>query len=94
MSAKQTINDKLQGSVAISARAALWIWFTKRLKRFGHMSYAIRLDRLKAETLELRRLKSHLTMMFSITRGFVGMDCNCIFNVIDCESIHTRGRNI
>ena len=58
------------------------------------MSYAIRLDRLKAETLELRRLKSHLTMMFSITRGFVGMDCNSIFNVIDCESIHTRGRNL
>ena len=25
MSAKQTINDKLQGSVATSARAALWI---------------------------------------------------------------------
>ena len=45
--------------------------FTKSLKSFGHISYASRLDRLKAETVELCRLKSDLTMMFSIIRGFV-----------------------
>jgi len=40
--------------------------FTKCLNGFDHISYAARLDHLKSETLELRRLKSDLTMMFSI----------------------------
>jgi len=69
--------------------------FTKRLKGFGHISHAARLDRLdKAETLELRRLTSDLTMTFSIIRGFVDIDCNGLFRVIDCESVHTRGHNL
>jgi len=68
--------------------------FTKRLKGFGHISYAARPDRLKAETLELHRVKSDLTMMFSIVRGFVDIDCNSLFRVIDCESFHTRGNNL
>ena len=68
--------------------------FTKRLKGFGHISHAARLDRLKAETLELRRLTTDLTMTFSIIRGFVDIDCNGLFRVIDCESVHTRGHNL
>ena len=68
--------------------------FTKRLKGFGHISHAARLDRLKAETLELRRLTSDLTMTFSIIRGFVDIDCNSLFRVIDCESVHTRSHNL
>ena len=64
------------------------------VKGFGHISYAARLDRLKAETLELRRLKSDLTMVFSVIRGFVDIDCNSVFHVIDCESVHTRGHNL
>jgi len=44
--------------------------------RFSHVSYAARLDRLGAETLELRRLTSDLTIMFSIFPGFVDIDCN------------------
>ena len=51
-------------------------------------------DRLEAETLELRRLKSDLTVMFSIIRGFVDIDCNSLFRVIDCESVHTHGHNL
>ena len=35
---------------------------TKRLNGFGRISYAARLDRLKAETLELCRLKSNLNL--------------------------------
>jgi len=69
--------------------------FTKHLKGFGHVSHAARLDRLKAETLrELHRLKSDLTMMFSIIRGFVDIDCNSLFCVIEYESVHTRGYNL
>ena len=45
--------------------------FTKRLNGFGHISYAARPDRLKAETLELKRWKSDLTRMFSIIRRFL-----------------------
>jgi len=51
-------------------------------------------DRLEAETLQLRRLKSDLTVMFSIIRGFVDTDCNSLFRVIDCESVHRRGHNL
>ena len=58
-----------------------------------YISYAARLDRLEAETLELRRLKSDLTTVFSIIRGFVDIDCNSLFNVTDCESVRTRGHN-
>ena len=68
--------------------------FTKRLKSFGHISYAARLDRLKAETLELRRLKSDLTTMFCVIRGFVDTDYNCLFRVIDRESVHVCGHNL
>jgi len=60
-----------------------------------HSKYnAARLDRLKAETLELHCLKSDLTMMFSIIWGFVDIDCNSLFHVINCESVHTRSRNL
>jgi len=68
--------------------------FTKRLKSFGHISYAERLDRLKAETLELRRLKSDLTTMFCVIRGFVDTDYNCLFRVIDRESVYVCGHNL
>ena len=33
-------------------------------------------------------------MMFSIIRSFVDIDCNSLFHAIDCESVHTRGRNL
>jgi len=35
-------------------------------------------------------------MTLSIIRGFVDrhIDCNSLFNVIDCESVHTRGHNL
>ena len=44
--------------------------------------------------MELRRLKSDLTMTFSIIRGFIDIDCNSLFRVIDCESVHTLGHNL
>jgi len=30
-------------------------------------------------------------MMFSIIRGFVDIDCNSLFSVIDCKSVQMRG---
>jgi len=66
-------------------------WFcekiTKTLRGFG-------LDRLKAETLELRHLKCDLTVMFSIIRGFLEFDCNSLFHVIDREPVRTHGHNL
>ena len=60
-----------------------------------HSKYnAALLDCLKAETLVLHCLKSDLTMMFSIIWGFVDIDCNSLFQVINCESVHTRGHNL
>ena len=66
--------------------------FTKRLKGFGHLSYTESVDRLNAETLvELRRLKSDLTIMFCVICGFAYIDCDYRFTMIDCETSHTRG---
>lgn len=50
------------------------------------MSYSERLDRINAETVELRRLKYDRTMMFCIrprpTRGFIDNDCDSLFAVV------------
>ena len=62
--------------------------------RWSHFICSTCLERLKAETLQLRRLKSDLTMTSSIIQSFVDIDCNSLFNVIDCESVHTRGHNL
>jgi len=32
--------------------------------------------------------------MFSIILGFVDIDCNSLFHVIDCESVRTSGHNV
>jgi len=32
--------------------------------------------------------------MFSIIRGFVDIECNSLFHVIDCESVRTSGHNV
>ena len=71
-------------------------WFAMFFKAaMVHSKYnAARLDCLKAETLVLHCLKSDLTMMFSIIWGFVDIDCNSLFQVINCESVHTRGHNL
>lgn len=67
--------------------------FTKRLRGFRQISYAERLLGLNAETLELRRLKLDLSMIFCIIRGFVNIDCDSPFSIIDCETSRTRGHN-
>jgi len=33
-------------------------------------------------------------VVFCVIWGFVDMDCNSLFSVIDCESVHTRGHNL
>ena len=39
------------------------------------------------------RLKLDLTMLFCIIRGFVNIDCDRLFSIVDCESSRTRGHN-
>jgi len=48
--------------------------FTKRLFNFRWLSYRDRLLKLNADSLELRRLKLCLTMIFKILHGFVAID--------------------
>lgn len=45
--------------------------FTRCLKGMKTMSYAERLQRLKLETLELRRLKFDLILVFKVMRGLI-----------------------
>ena len=48
--------------------------FTKRLSGYRHISYDTRLRLLGAESLELRRLKLDLIMMYKILHGLVAVD--------------------
>ena len=40
-----------------------------------------------------KRLKLDLTMIFCIIRGFVNIECDRLFSIIDCETSLTRGHN-
>jgi len=53
--------------------------FTKKLSGYRHISYDTRLRLLRAESLELRRLKLDLIMMYKILHGLVAVDT--LFNV-------------
>jgi len=53
--------------------------FTKKLNGLKSMSYEQRLKTLNTESLELRRLKSDLILMFKISRGCTAVD-NKIIN--------------
>ena len=54
--------------------------FTKRLSGYRHISYDTRLQLLGAESLELRRLKLDLIMMYQILHGLVAV--NALFDVL------------
>ena len=48
--------------------------FTKKLNGLKSMSYEQRLNALNTESLELRRLKLDLVLMFKISRGYTAID--------------------
>ena len=62
---------------------------TKRLFGLSSLSYVERLSVLGAETLELRRLKFDLLMMFKIIHNFVSIDFGEFFALNNYN--HTRG---
>jgi hypothetical protein len=55
--------------------------FTKRLFNFRWLSYRDRLLKLGADSLELRRLKLCLTMIYKITHGIVAIDADSLFEM-------------
>ena len=63
--------------------------FTKRLAGLKYMSYGQRLHYLKAETLEVRRLKADLIMMFKMLNNGVDTEF-CEFFRLNTNRI-TRG---
>jgi hypothetical protein len=50
--------------------------FTKRLKAMWFKPYCARLNILKSDSLQVRRLKADLTMMFKILNGLVDISSN------------------
>ena len=60
--------------------------FTKRLRGLKDLSYPERLKCLKAESLEIRRVKSDLSMYFKILHGCVDMDSDTLFQVRDMRT--------
>ena len=66
--------------------------FTKGLSGFKHLSYADRLHKLGAETLELRRLRADLILVYKIVHQLITVDFNSLFN-FSSHSWNTRGHN-
>lgn len=63
--------------------------FTKRLKNCSCLGYAQRLKYLNAETLEMRRLRHDLIMVFKILHGLIILDHNDFFQL--SRNNYTRG---
>jgi len=55
--------------------------FTKRLPGFKSLSYSERLLRLNLESLESRRVKADLVLLFKIIHGFVDIDYSAMFDI-------------
>jgi len=54
------------------------------------------LDRLNADSYRIAMCdigSYYYTMMFCIIWGFVDIDSDSLFCVIDCKTCHTRGHN-
>jgi len=67
--------------------------FTKRLCGYFDLHYSERLKLLKCDTLELRRLKFDLIMMYKIVYGFVDVDASVLFDFINAKESKTRGHD-
>ena len=78
-------------STYISAIESVQRRFTKRLSGFYFLSYAERLHKLGIDSLEERRLKIDLAMMFKIVHNMVDID-NGLF-VRSPGSMELRGNN-
>jgi len=55
------------------------------------LHYCERLNKLEAETLEMRRLKLDLVMYYNILHGFVDIDAGSLFDTINSNVIRSRG---
>jgi hypothetical protein len=62
--------------------------FTKKLKGFSSLTYADRLSKLNADTLELRRLKQDLSTMYKVFNGLLDLS---IVNFFEFSN-HNRTR--
>jgi hypothetical protein len=67
--------------------------FTKGLSGLKHLTYAERLHYLGAETLELRRLKADLILVYKIIHELINVDFNSLFSFSSHSSI-TRGNSL
>ena len=65
--------------------------FTKKLFGMRNLTYGDRLNKLNVDTLELRRLKSDLTMIFKIIHHDIKLDFDYFFGLRSVEYRVTRG---
>ena len=66
--------------------------FTKRLKGFGELSYADRLNKASLCSLELRRLRADLILCYKLLHGLTSVADITKFFVRDV-TLNTRGHN-
>ena len=55
--------------------------FTKRLPGLKSLTYTERLFRLNLESLESRRVKADLVLLFKVIHGFVDIDYSAMFDI-------------
>jgi len=60
----------------------------------GSLSYTDRLGRLNLESLEPRRVKADLVLLFKVIHGFVDIDCNAMFDIQVQTDRTTRGHDL
>ena len=60
------------------------------MKGLSSLTYAERLVKLNADSLELRRLKQDLLTMYKVFKGLLVLNISEFF---DFNHVHTRGHN-
>jgi len=58
------------------------------------LHYCERLNKLEAETLEMRRLKLDLVIYYNILHGFVDIDAGSLFDTMNSNVIRNRGYSL
>jgi len=66
--------------------------FTKRLPGFRYYNYAKRLQLLKLESLEARRVKADLILCYKIVHGLIDIDKYDLFSFVTTS--YTRGHDL
>ena len=70
------------GSINNTKLESVQRWFTKRIPAVAHMSYCVRLKALGLESLEFRRLRYDLVMMYNKIHNLVDLERDALITIL------------